>query len=193
MSGTPAFQDWHWTQNLGPFLTELKDTLETSAPWVPDGQRKTSDDQRGQRLGRLLRDHGRGRRALLENQYSPVRNAGLDTVDEAYRRDKLAADHGIESFYLSLVSTEAWGYPGVFNYDQALMGSLAWFLTTRTAQTSLFLEGTFDPRRTGWDTLTWRGAVDVADHNLDETVGGPFTLASGIDPLGKAFVVMARR
>ena len=190
---TPAFQDWFWTQNLAPFLAELKDTLETSAQWFPDGHRKRLminaanvwvDSYVTMDVADVL---------CLENQYSPVGNAGLGEVDEAYRRDKLAADHGIESFYLSLVSTEAWGHPGVFSYDQALMGSLAWFLTTRTAQTSLFLEGTFDPRRADWDTLTWRGAVDVADHNLDETVGDPFTLASGVDPLGQAFVVKARR
>jgi hypothetical protein len=190
---SPEFQDWFWNQNLGLFLSELKDTLETSAGWAPDGRRKRlminaanvwDDSYVSLDVADVL---------CLENQYSPVKNFGLGEVDEAYRRDRLAADHGIESFYLSMVTTQAGSYPGVFNYDQALMGSLAWFLTTRTAQTSLFLEGTFDPRATGWDTLTWRGAVDVADNTLGDAVGDPFTLASGVDPLGQEFVVKARR
>ncbi len=187
-----AFEDWHWNQNLGPFLSALKDTLRSSQDWTPDRQHKLiminvanvwTDDYVTRDVCDVL---------SMEFQYNPVRNFGVDMVGEAYRRDKLAADAGITSFQLSLVVTEAPGRAGSYSYSEAMMGSLAWFLATRSDQTLLFLEGTVNPSAAGWDTLTWCPAVDKADQQLGDPTGPPYRLTEGVDPVGNPYVIWAR-
>jgi hypothetical protein len=44
----------------------------------------------------------------------------------------------------------------------------------------------------GWDTLTWRGCLDVANSALGDPLDEPYTFASGNDPMGNPYVVKAR-
>jgi hypothetical protein len=188
--GSAPFQTWQWSSNLGPFLTALKDTLETADTWCPDGKRKYLminvaniwDD------GYVSRDAADV--IFMEFQYNPVRNFGLSAVDEAYRRDALAAAGGISCFYPATMTTSYGGYS--MSYADIMVGNLAWYLITRT-QNSIFFEfATASPHVAGWDTLTWRGVLDVADLQLGQPVGDPFTLAQGTDPMGNPYVVKAR-
>jgi hypothetical protein len=190
--GTKPFQDWHWLEGYGIYLGELKAQLESSPQWAPDGRRKElminianiwSDTYTTMDVADLL---------LGEFQYSAVRDWGIGMVDEARRRDMLATQAGMEYLYWSLVVTEAPGQPGSFDYAESLLGNLAWYLTTRTENTMLAILGTGTPHVAGWDTLNWRGCVDVANEQLGEALGHPYTLASGTDPLGNQFVVKAR-
>jgi hypothetical protein len=64
---------------------------------------------------------------------------------------------------------------------------------TRTPSTLFYEMGTNVPNAAGWDTLTWRGCIDVANEQLGSPLGAPFTLAEGVDPLDNAYVVKARR
>jgi hypothetical protein len=191
--GSREFQSWQWNSNLGPFLTALKDTLEGSAAWVADHRRKSLminvaniwDD------GYVSRDAADV--LFLEFQYNPVRSCGPNMVDEAYRRDVLAAKAGIASFYSAGMSNSVQGRPGEVGYAQVLLGNLAWYLTTRTESTLFYEMGTNAPSTAGWDTLVWRGCIDVAGKQLGSALGGPYTLAHGEDPLGNPYVVKARR
>ena len=191
--GSSEFQAWHWSSNIGPYLSALKDHLETSASWSRDGQRKylminVSNSWDDSFVSMDVADI-----LLLEFEYDPVRNSGLGAVAEAYRRDRLAADAGITSFYAPLMATTASGQPGSISREQALYGSLTWYLVSRTEGTLLFLFGDVtSPATTGWVDLTWSGAVDVANANLGMAVGAPYEYATGTDPMGNSYVVMAR-
>ena len=190
--GSQSFLTWHWNVNYGPFLTSLKDTLQAGASWSPDGRRKYLmlnvaniwDD------GYVSRDAADV--LFMEFQYNVVRNFGTGMVDEAYRRDTLAASAGIRCFYSATMTRSVSGHVGEYSYAETLLGNLAWYLVTRTAGTLFYQMGTSAPSAAGWDTLTWRGCNDVANRELGAVVGAPFTLASGTDPLGNAYVVKAR-
>jgi len=190
--GSSAFQTWHWETGFGPFLTALKDTLETSASWSADGKRKFlmnnvanvwSDSYVSRDVADIL---------FMEFQYDPVRNPDSDTVQRAWDRDRLAAAAGIRSFYAPAMKRTAPPYPGEITYGEALLGSLAWHLTTRTEQSLLFLFGTSNPAAAGWDTLTWRGCVDVVEDQLGAVAGDPYIFTQGTDPTGKNYKVWAR-
>jgi len=84
------------------------------------------------------------------------------------------------------------GHPETLDYQDALLGNLAWYLVTRTEGTLLFELGSATATTAGWDTLTWRGCLDVANARFGAATGPPYTLASGTDPLGNAYVVKAR-
>jgi hypothetical protein len=190
---SPAFQKWHWNNNLGPFLSSLRDTLDTSARWTRDHRPKRlmvnvanvwDDSYVTRHIAHILD---------LEFQYSPVRNTGLTAVDDAYHRDRLAADAGIATFYAATVVQSVPGRPGEISYASALLGNLAWYLVSRT-ETSIFFEmGSNAPHMAGWDTLTWRGCLDTAARQLGKYTGPPFTISQGTDPLHNQYVVKARR
>ena len=191
--GTPAFQTWQWNSNFGPYLTALKDTLETSSEWGPDGRRKYLminianiwDDSYATRdVADVL---------FMEFQYNPVRSFGSGMVEEAYRRDALAAAAGIATFYSATMTRTVAGHVGEYSYGETMLGNLVWYLTTRTASSIFYEMGTNTPSTAGWDTLTWRGCLDRANQLLGEVVGEPFVLATGTDPLGNAYDVHARR
>jgi hypothetical protein len=192
--GSGAFRGWYWENNLGPFLAALRETLASSATWSRDGRRKRlminvanvwEDDYARRHVADIL---------FLEYQYSPIRNAGLDAVEESHRRDVLAASAGMVTFYAATPGTRSvQGRPYAVDYGEALLGNLAWYLVSRTSESILFQMGTNTPNTAGWDTLTWRGCMEVADRQLGDAVGEPFTLSKGLDPAGQPFVVTARR
>jgi hypothetical protein len=127
---------------------------------------------------------------FMEFQYNPIRNFGMDAVDEAYRRDALAAANGVSCFYPATMTTSLGGYS--MSYGEVMVGNLAWYLITRT-QSSIFFEfANASPHLAGWDTLTWRGVLDVADQQMGQPLGDPYTLAEGTDPLGNPYAVKAR-
>ncbi|HYV50826.1 MAG TPA: FlgD immunoglobulin-like domain containing protein [Dongiaceae bacterium] len=187
------FRSWFWTQNLAPFLTSLKDTLQTSASWSKDGKRKylmincanAWDDTYA---SRDVADY-----LFMEFQYNPVRCTGPTAIDEAYRRDALCSAAGISSFYSATMTSSVSGHPGSYTTDEVMLGNLCWFLMTRTPLTVFYQQGTNAPNTTQWDALTWIGAMDVADQDLGEATGAPYTIAQGTDPLGNAYVVKARQ
>ena len=190
--GSWEFADWHWNSNYGPFLTSLKDTMQVAASWSPDRQRKYLmlnvaniwDD------GYVTRDAADV--LFMEFQYNAVRSFGTEMVDEAYRRDVLASSAGIECFYAATMTRSVSGRVGQYSYAETLLGNLAWYLVTRTPGTYFYEMGTSAPSAAGWDTLTWRGCLDVANRELGPAVGAPYTLANGTDPLGNEYVVKAR-
>ncbi|HZL85761.1 MAG TPA: hypothetical protein VFD07_10330, partial [Candidatus Krumholzibacteria bacterium] len=190
--GSFDFADWHWNANYGPFLTTLKDTLQAASNWAGDGRRKYLmlnvaniwDD------GYVNRDAADV--LFMEFQYNPVRSFGVDMVDEAYRRDTLAASAGIACFYSATMTRTVSGHVGEYSYAETLLGNLTWYLMTRTPGTLFYEMGTSAPSAAGWDTLTWRGCIDVANEELGVVASAPYTLASGTDPLGNAYVVKAR-
>jgi len=190
---SPEFRSWFWNQNLAPFLTSLKDTLQTSASWSKDGKRKylmincfnSWDDSYA---SRDVADY-----LFMEFQYNPVRSFGLGAIDEAYRRDALAAGAGISCFYSATMTSSVSGHPDSFTQQEVMLGNLCWYLMTRTPLTFFYQQGTNAPNTTQWDQLTWIGAMDVADHDLGEAVGAPYTLAQGTDPMGNNYAVKARQ
>jgi hypothetical protein len=191
--GSLEFKAWYWYENFGPFLTALKDTLETSAGWSQDGQRKAlmnnisgswTDSYVTQDVADIL---------FLEYEYNPVRDAGGGAmVDEAHRRDLLATAAGIGSFYSAAMTSSVPGHAGEFTYAQTLLNNLSWYLVTRTEGTLFFEQGTNAPMTAGWDTLTWRGCIDVANTRLGAATGEPYTIAQGTDPLGNPYTIKAR-
>jgi PKD repeat protein len=191
--GSTEFQCWHWNYNLGPFLSALKDTLETSPSWSPDGGRKWlginianvwSDGYASMDVADIL---------IMEWRYDPVRDTGCEEIRLSRQRDRVAAEAGIRSWYAPLMQQDVPGQPGEITYGEALLGSLAWNLTTRSDETLLFLfGGAGNPAEAGWDTLTWRGCVEVAQAELGSAVGEPYAYAEGTDPTGKTYRVWAR-
>ena len=187
-----AFQKWQWTKNLGPFLTSLKDTLEQSAVWTPDHQRKRlminiSDIWDDSYVTRDTADI-----LFLEFLYSPVRNIGLDAVNTAYVRDRLAADAGISTFYAAAV-IHALPKRGEMSRDAALLGNFAWYLVSRTDTSIFFEKGSNAPHTPGWNTLVWRGCLETAARELGHATGPPFAIAQGVDGAHNRYRVMARR
>jgi hypothetical protein len=187
------FSSWYWKQNLAPFLTSLKDTLESAASWSKDHQRKYlmincsnawDDSYVSGDVADVL---------FMEFQYNPVRSCGPDAIDEAYRRDMLASGAGISCFYSATMMSSVPQHTGEFTPEETMLGNLCWFLMTRTPLTLFYQQGTNTPNTPEWDQLTWIRAMDVADRQLGEAVGAPYTLAKGTDPLGNAYVVKARR
>jgi hypothetical protein len=184
------FQDWHWNQNLGPFLTSLKDTLETASAWSADGKRKrlminVADIWDDSYVSRDAADV-----LFMEFLYNPVRNYGVNLVSEAYRRDSLAAGAGIACFYAATMTRSLGG--SSLTYAETLAGNLAWYLISRTPGTVFFEFANATPNVAGWDTLTWRGVLDAADAEFGAASGDPFVLAQGTDPLGNPYTVTAR-
>ena len=187
-----AFQKWQWNKNLGPFLTSLKDTLERSAGWAPDHERKrlminVSDIWNDSYVTRDAADI-----LFLEFQYSPVRSLGWEAVDSAYLRDRMAADAGISTFYAAAVVPSLKEY-GKISYDAALLGNFAWYLVSRTETSIFFEKGSNAPHTAGWDTLVWRGCLETAARELGHATGPPFTIAQGEDGAHNRYRVMARR
>jgi hypothetical protein len=190
--GSIEFRNWFWRDNYGPFLTALKDTLEGSASWSPDGRRKflmvnISNVWDDSYVSRDVADV-----LLLEFQYNPVRSFGPNEVAEAHRRDALAAAAGIASFYTATMTRTVSEREGQYTYAETMLGNLAWYLVTRTPSTFFYEMGTNAPSVAGWDSLTWRGCIDVANERLGAALGPPYTLAQGTDPLGNRYRIMAR-
>jgi hypothetical protein len=129
---------------------------------------------------------------FLEFQYNPVRAFGTQTVENAYQRDLQAAQAGIQSFYSATMTRSVLQRPETYSYAETLLGNLAWYLVTRTPETLFFQMGTATPSSADWDTLTWRGCMDVADTLLGEAAAPPYRIAEGTDPVGNAYRVMAR-
>ena len=191
--GSATFQTWHWSSNLGPFLTALKDTLETSASWSRDGKRKSSMINVSNSWTDSFVSMDVADVIFTEFQYDPIRNSGLGEVQLAWQRDVLAANAGIRTFYAPLMTKKVSGRAATLSHGEALLGSLAWHLTTRTEQSIEFLFGDVtSPRTAGWDTLTWHGCVDVVNNQLGTVVGDPYVLAQGTDPVGYPYKVTAR-
>jgi len=187
-----AFQKWHWNKNLGPFLTGLKDTLETSAGWSRDHQRKrlminVSEIWDDSYVTRDTADI-----LYLEYLYSPVRNFGLEEVHVAYLRDRMASDAGIATFYAAAVIHSVPKH-GTMSLDAALLGNLAWYLVSRTDSSIFFEKGSHAPDAPGWSALVWRGCMETAARELGRTTGAPFVIAQGLDGANNRYRVMARR
>jgi hypothetical protein len=190
--GSNEFQEWHWFENLSPFLAALKDTLEGSAAWSADGARKEmminvtniwNDSYVTSDLADIL---------CMEFQYSPVRNWGPSFVMNAYQREVMAAAAGIGTLQLAKIQTTVSGETGAFDYDEGLLGNAAFWLVTRTSTTVFSPMGTFNPMKAEWDTLNWRGVLDVVNDDLGEAVGDAFVVTTGTDPVGAAYTVTGR-
>ena len=163
VAGTTAFDTWYWQSNLRPFLTAFKDTLETSESWSGDGQRKYSMINVASYWTDEYITLDAADIIFLEFQYYPVRSTGANAIWAVWQRDNLAAAAGITLFYSPAMSTTS-PYGGTIPFGESLLGGLAWYLTTRTDESLLFIQATGNPNVAGWDTLTWRGCIDVADH-----------------------------
>jgi hypothetical protein len=190
--GTAQYQSWHWNSNVGPFLASLKDTLSTSAQWTPDHSQKKiainiSDTWNASIVTLDVADL-----LILEFQYSPVRNFGTDAVLVSYQRCLEASDAGIASYFSPHATTSIAGRPGSISYSEAMLGGFSWFLVARSPDSYFTFSGTGSLSDAGWDTLTWRPFVDVADGQLGDAVGPAFVLSQGTDPLGQAYKVAAR-
>ena len=190
--GSREFADWWWNQNLGPYLASLKDTLDTSASWSKDGRKKSlminvsniwTDDYVARDVTNVL---------AMEFQYNPVRSFGLTAIPDSYRRDSLAASIGQRTFYMATNATTVAGQSGSYTLPEVMLGNLCWFLVSRTGQSIFFQQGANSPTVSGWESLTWIGAMDVADRFLGEAAGPPYLLSEGTDPLGNAYGVYAR-
>jgi flagellar hook capping protein FlgD len=192
LMGSAEFRSWWWDQNLAPYLTSLRDTLQTASTWSKDHNPKylminvsnVWDDSYGSR--------GVADVLGMEFQYNPVRNFGLSAVDQSYQHDVLAAASGINSFYLSTNTRTVSGHVGSYTLPEIMFGNLCWFLLSRTPDSIFYQQGTNSPTTVAWDSLTWIGAMDVADKSLGEAVGPPYTLAQGTDPMGHPYAVHAR-
>jgi flagellar hook capping protein FlgD len=192
LMGSATFQSWYWNEDYGPFLASLKDTLRTAATWSKDHRPKYlmtnianswTDSYVTMDVADIL---------SMEFEYNAVRDFGVNAVAEAHRRDRLAADAGIATVYPATMTQSVSGHIGSFSYAQTMLSNLAWYLVSRTELTYFFEMGSSAPNVAGWDTLTWRGCLDVADNDLGETIGEPYKLSQGTDPLGNAFAVYAR-
>lgn len=190
--GTSAFQDWFWNENAGPFYAALKDTLDGSAAWTPDGKKKESMVNISNVWTDTYVTFGVAHHLALEFQYSPVRNHGLDGPLIASQRDALAASNGIRSFYLSRVQTTAGGVSGSYTYQEAQLGNIAWWLTTKTDKTAFWLNGTVNPAQSDWETKVWTGVLDDLEATMGPPTGDIYLLQEGTDPLGKPYKVWAR-
>ena len=191
--GSREHGQWHWSHNLGPFLSALKDTLDAATAWAADGRRKElminvaniwDDDYVRRDVAHVL---------FMEFQYNPVRNFGIDLVDEAYRRNSLAEAAGIATFHSAMMARNVQNRQGEYSFGEAMLGNLAFYLIARTPRTLFYEMGTNAPNVAAWDTLTWRGCIDVASAQLGTPTGAPYTLLSGADPMGNAYAVKARR
>jgi len=129
---------------------------------------------------------------FMEFQYDPVRNSGRSAISTAWHRDVLAAAAGIRLFYDPVMKRSDPPHPGVLTYGDALLGSVAWTLATRTDESLLFLANTANPMQAGWDTLTWHGCIDVVKSQLGHFTSDPYTFVEGTDPTGKPYRVWAR-
>ena len=180
--GSSAFQAWRWP-GYRTFMHELRDTLNVMGKSLTINVANIwSDDYATYGVADIL---------FLEYCYDPVRSF-TPTPLETWRRDALAASAGIRTFYDPKPMLSVNGHEGHIDYGPALLGDLAWNLTTRTPNSLLFLCGTHQPTRAGWDTLTWRGCVEVAQEQLGLPTGDPYTFAQGTDPLGNSYSVYAR-
>ena len=191
--GSPEFRSWHWNQNLGPFLTSLKDTLETGASWAKDGKRKYLMINCSNAWADSYVTFDAADVLFMEFEYNPVRSFGVGAIDEAYRRDALAAEAGIACFYSATMTRSVAGHNGSYSLEEIMLGNLCWFLMTRTPLTLFYQQGTNAPNTPDWETLTWIGAMDVANNELGEATGTCYTLAQGTDALGNPYVVKARQ
>jgi phosphodiesterase/alkaline phosphatase D-like protein len=144
----------------------------------------------------------------MEFQYDPIRNnddtdtngnlVGTGSVLEAYRRDNLAASNGVTSFYESNMTSSARG--SSVSRLEAMMGGLAFYLTTRTANSQFYNFGDMpspdvsiyqSPTGT-WIGDHWAGFMDVAEQQLGDPVGAPYQLTTGTDPEGHKYRVIGR-
>lgn len=186
------FRDWYF-DNFTRFLADLKDTLETSARWSRDGQRKelmvnVSNVWDEEYVRRDVADV-----LMMEYQYNPVRNCGVDAIEKAHRRDSLAASAGIASFYSASMTRTVNGRKGGLGLGEIMLGNFAWYLLCRSPSSLFYQQGTTAPSTAGWDTLTWRGVMDVAAAQLGSALAPPYTIATGTDPLKNPYAVQARR
>jgi len=183
VAGTTAFQNWRWP-GFGTFLHEMRDTLHLMGKGLTiNVSSYWSDD---------YATYGVADFVYLEFIYDPVRNFGLNAIPQAWQRDQLAEAAGIRTIYAPAPKRNDPGFEGEITYGQALLGGLAWNLMTRTPQSLLFICGTADPGNAGWDTLTWRGCIEVAKNQLGLPSGDPYLFAEGTDPLGNPYRIYAR-
>jgi PKD repeat protein len=178
--GSPAFQEYHWS-GFRQFLTALRDSLESyGATLVINTTNTWSDDYAHYHVADAL---------FMEFIPDPVRSFGMGMPGTMWQRETLAAEHGVQLWYAPSPKRDDPGFDGELTYGQALLGGLAWFLTTRTENSWHFAFGTGAPYYAGYDTLNWRGCMDV---DLGEPTAPPYVISSGTDPLGNPFEVWAR-
>jgi hypothetical protein len=189
---SPLFSRWYFDSFLA-FTADLKDTLETSAAWSRDRKRKQLMINIANVWDDAYVDRDAADILLLEFQYNPVRICGKSAVEKAFERDAKAARAGIASFYSASMTRTVAGKPDELPLASVMLGNFAWYLLTRSPTTIFYQQGTATPTTAGWDTLTWRPVMAVAASQLGEAVGPPYTLVRGVDPLGNAYAVQARR
>jgi PKD repeat protein len=183
VAGSTAFQSWRW-QGYRTFLHELRDTLHLMDKALEiNVSNNWTDDYVTYGVADFL---------ALEFCYDPVRSSGLTAVSLAWQRDSLAAAAGIHTIYCPAPTLTGGQYGGTITYAQALLGDLAWTLATRTPHSLLFIQGSNSPCQAGWDTLTWRGCIEVVKNQLGLPSGDPYLFAEGIDPVGNPYRVYAR-
>jgi hypothetical protein len=178
--GSREFQAYHWP-GFRLFLAELRDSLESyGATLVINTTNIWSDDYAHYRVADAL---------FMEFTPDPVRTCGMEMPGTMWQRETLAAEHDLQLWYAPSPKRDDPKFAGRLTYAEALLGGLAWFLTTRTEHSWHFAYGTGAPYRAGYDTLNWRGCMEV---DLGEPTAPPYVLAEGTDPLGNAYKVWAR-
>jgi len=182
--GSNAFFAWYWGSNLRPFLTALRDTAQSLGREV---MINVGDDWNDDYVNFHVADS-----VTLESWYSPALRDGPGRVMEARQRDAAASAAGMSLFYLAYVTTSVSGGSGSYGYDEAALGNVAWWLTTRSPETALFLKGTYDTASPVWGTNTWIAAIDTVESRLGGAEGEPAVVASGVDPEGHAYDVVGR-
>jgi hypothetical protein len=130
--------------------------------------------------------------ALMEFEYDPPRDCGPYAVELAWQHDQMAAARGMTSWYHPVRQTEVPGKPGSISEDEAYMGPLAWYLTTRTTNSIIDIQGDRNPGDPGFVRHTWLPVLDAARIFLGSFTGDPYLYATGHDPLGRKYHIWAR-
>jgi len=193
--GSAAFQSWFWN-NFKSYLAELKSYLHTAPFSWPDGKPKESMINIANSWSDTIVSANTADYLFMEFEYDPIRDNGMDAITEAARRDNLAAAAGIKSFYAPLMTSSANG--SSISAPQAKLGALAWYLTTRSTNSQLFLFGNMPEASesaypaASWTSYHWPAFMDPVNQQLGNPVGQPYLITQGTDSEGHSYKVWGR-
>ncbi len=178
------------------FARALRDTLHNAAAWSPDGKAKyLAANIANSWIDDFYNPNIAGLDYLLqEYQYNPVRSYSSQ-VRDAYRRDSACYANGVHTLYCALQTTTPSSGSGTLTTGEAMLGNLAWYYVTRSANTYMYQMHAnpsnywIDVGATNWDAITWSGCMEF---DVGTAVGKYTTFATGTDPVGWSYTIYQR-
>lgn len=180
--------DWWYLYNMKPFFQALKDTMDNSENWMPDGRE----------LYCMLNTAGNtNTRLVTDDICTHIFQENAPSITRHYASyfyamrtlDILATANGVHVLYSPNASSTVSGGSGSYLRTEVLHSNTCWFYASCSDSALLYHQVINGPSDFRWDTVSW---VPSMSQDIGLPAGVLDTLQSGTDPKGYAYTILIR-